>query len=129
MPLIRITLTPNHSPIERQVIADSVHEAIVATIDVPADDRFQIISEAGAAELIYDRGFLGIERSDRFVAIEITLRAGRTNDQKRALYARIVGDITRRTGLRPQDFLIALHPNERIDWSFGDGIAQYVPEG
>jgi hypothetical protein len=31
------------------------------------------------------------------------------------------------TGLvRPEDLLIVLHENDLADWSFGNGVAQYV---
>jgi phenylpyruvate tautomerase PptA (4-oxalocrotonate tautomerase family) len=130
MPLVRMTFTPNHSPETRHAVADAVHAAMVATIDVPALDRFQILTVAEAGtELIYDRTFPDLERSDAFVIVEIQLAAGRSNDKKRALYAGIVERIAAATPVRPHDVMISLREVGRVDWSFGNGIAQYVPEG
>jgi 4-oxalocrotonate tautomerase len=55
------------------------------------------------------------------------LRAGRTNDQKRALYAHLAEIAARKAGMRPQDIMIVLSENTLPDWSFGNGIAQYAP--
>ena len=37
------------------------------------------------ANFIYDRHYLGIERSDAFVVVQIALRRGRTTEAKQAL--------------------------------------------
>jgi phenylpyruvate tautomerase PptA (4-oxalocrotonate tautomerase family) len=126
MPLVRIALRAGKSADDRRAIADGVHQAMVETIDVPLDDRFQIVTEHGPDGLIYDRNYLGIARSDDFVAIQIALRRGRSVTLKQALNRRIVERLADRPGIRPQDVLVTLVENEPADWSFGDGVAQYV---
>lgn len=126
MPLVRIALRAGKSADDRRAIADGVHQAMVETINVPPDDRFQIVTEHGPDGLIYDRNYLGIARSDDFVAIQIALRRGRSVALKQALYRRIVERLADRPGIRPQDVLVTLVENEPADWSFGDGVAQYV---
>ena len=127
MPLVRISMRKGRNAAERRAIADGIHQAMVATIDVPADDRFQVVTEHDADALIFDPNYLGIARSDGFVTIQIALRRGRTPEKKRALYRTIVGNLAVNPGVRPQDVLITLVENEPLDWSFGDGIAQYSP--
>ena len=68
-------------------MADAVHQALVDTANVPADDRFQVVQEVPADSLIWDAGYLGQARSPQVVFIEITLNAGRTVEVKKALYA------------------------------------------
>jgi phenylpyruvate tautomerase PptA (4-oxalocrotonate tautomerase family) len=126
MPLVRIDLLNGRSPEERAAIGAAVHQAMSETIDVPPDDVFQVITEHDQAGLRYDPGYLGIARDDGVVFIHMTMRSGRTADQKRALYARVVELLSERAGVRPGNVLIVLAENELIDWSFGEGIAQIV---
>lgn len=126
MPLVRIFLIEGKTVQYKQAISDAVHRAMVDAIAIPSDDRFQIISEQCREDLVYDRGYLGIQRSDDIVMIQITLGSWRSAEQKKALYRGITANLAERPGLRPQDVLIALVENERIDWSFGNGEASYV---
>jgi len=126
MPLVRISLREGRSADVRRAIGEAVHRALVETINVPAADRFQVIAEHPADGLVYDPGYLGIDRTDAMVFVQITLNAGRTVEQKKALYARIVQLLAERPGLRPQDVLINLVEVPRENWSFGNGEAQYA---
>jgi phenylpyruvate tautomerase PptA (4-oxalocrotonate tautomerase family) len=101
---------------------------MVETINVPADDRFQIFSEHEPEALVYDRRYLGIERSDDIVVIQITLNTGRTLEQKRALYRELAEKLSRDPGLRKQDILVSLVEVPRENWSFGNGEASYAKE-
>jgi len=107
-------------------VGEAVHRAMVETIGIPERDHFQIITEHTPQELVYDPGYLGVARSDSVIFIQIFLSTGRTTEQKQALYARIAALLGEKPGVRREDVLIVLTPNERADWSFGNGEAQYV---
>jgi 4-oxalocrotonate tautomerase len=124
MPLVRISVREGRTPAQRRALGDAVHRAMVETCKVPADDRFQIITEH-TADLVYDPKYLGVERSDGVVLVQIFFRKGRTVEQKRALYKRIAG-LFGELGTRPQDALVTLSENDAADWSFGDGVAHYA---
>jgi phenylpyruvate tautomerase PptA (4-oxalocrotonate tautomerase family) len=126
MPLVRIALRSSKTAAYRQALGEAVHRAMVETINVPALDRFQIITEHSADELIYDPTYLNIDRTDDVVFIQITLNAGRSVEQKKALYARITTLLTEHPGIRPEDVLINLLEVPRENWSFGNGKAQYA---
>jgi 4-oxalocrotonate tautomerase len=126
VPLVRIDLREGKSDDYRRAVGDAVHRAMVEAINVPAMDRFQVITQHGPGGLIYDPGYLDIARSDDVILIQITLNTGRTVEQKKALYARIVQLLAENPGVRPQDVLINLVEVPRENWSFGDGIAQYA---
>ena len=126
MPLVRISLAEGKPTVYRRAIADGVHRAMVETINVPEADRFQVITEHAARDLIYDSRYLDIDRSDDIVIIQITLNVGRTTEMKRALYARIAELLSESPGVRPQDVFISLVEVPRENWSFGNGIAQYA---
>ena len=126
MPLVRISLREGKSAEYRRAIGDAVHRALIETVNVPAPDRFQVVNEYSQDDLIYDPGYLNIDRSDDVVFVQVTLNAGRTIEQKKALYARIAELLAENSGLRPQDVLINLVEVSRENWSFGNGEAQYA---
>ena len=126
MPLVRIALREGTSPEYRRAIADGVHQAMIDAMAIPPDDRFQVISEYSAEDLIYDPQYLGIKRSDRVVFVQITLSAGRKPGQKRALYKRMAELLAKAPGVRPEDVVINLVEVAWENWSFGNGVAQYM---
>jgi phenylpyruvate tautomerase PptA (4-oxalocrotonate tautomerase family) len=126
MPLVRIDLRQGKSPESRRQIGDIVYRAMRETINMPEHDRFQVITDHAADGLLYDPSYLGINRTDGIVFIQITLNAGRTLEQKKALYARIAELLAKESGIRPEDVLINLVECAKEDWSFGNGIASYA---
>ena len=126
MPLVRIDLRQGKSPEYRRQIGDMVYRAMRETIDMPEHDRFQVITDHPADGLLYDPSYLGINRTDGIVFIQITLNAGRTLEQKKALYARIAELLAKESGIRPEDVLINLVECAKEDWSFGNGMASYA---
>jgi 4-oxalocrotonate tautomerase len=127
MPLVRIALLEGKRPAYKGDIADAVHRALVATIGVPERDRFQLVTELGRDDFIYDPEYLGIARSRDLVIIQITLSSGRTLAQKRALF-RAIADNLAALGMRREDVWINLVEVAKENWSFGNGIASYAPE-
>ncbi len=125
MPLVRISHHAGVSEAYRQALSDGVQEALASAVNVPPDDRFHILTEH-ASGLVFDAHYLGIERSPDWVAIQITLRKGRTVEMKQALYRRIAENLAGNPGLRREDILVCLVENDLADWSFGNGEAQYV---
>jgi len=127
MPLVRLSFLAGKPAAWRVAVSDAVQQAMVETIGVPPADRFHILSEHAPGFLIVDPSFLGVARSDDPLLVQITLRAGRTDDQKRALYRRLTGLLADNPGVRLEDVMISLVENALIDWSFGEGIAHYAP--
>ncbi|MEO8274436.1 MAG: tautomerase family protein [Chloroflexota bacterium] len=127
MPLVRITLAAGRPAVERRRMADAVHAALVATANVPADDRFQVVREVPAEDLVWDAAYLGLKRSPQVVFIEITLNAGRTVEVKKALYAAIAAGLGQAANVRADDVLVSLVEVPRENWSFGGGVMSYPP--
>lgn len=125
MPLVRIALMKGQPAAGRRIGA-IVYRAMVETLGVPVADNFQVITEHDPETLVYDPSYLGIRRTDGFVAIQITLTEGRTVEAKRKLYATIAQNLRRELGVRPEDVFINLVEVKRENWSFGNGMAQYV---
>ena len=126
MPLVRISVREGKDPSYRMAVADAVHEAMVATIAIPAADRFQVVTEHTAEGLVYDPGYLGIRRTEDVVLVQITLSAGRTVEIKKALFAKIAENLSKSPGLRKEDVFVNLVEVVKENWSFGNGEAQYA---
>ncbi|HWT39282.1 MAG TPA: tautomerase family protein [Paraburkholderia sp.] len=128
MPLVRINLSRHAHPETVQAIGDTVYEAMVNVANVPANDRFQIVTRHESDELVYPAdGYLGISYSSSIVFIQVTWNAGRSIDVKKAFYAAVANGIHDRTGIRKEDVWISLVDVARENWSFGNGEMQYAP--
>jgi 4-oxalocrotonate tautomerase len=126
MPLVRIELIRGRPEPEIAAIGNAVQTALVQTMDVPERDRFQVITEHAPNRFIYNRSYLGVERTDNVVFIQVFLSKGRTTEQKQAFYAKAAQLLAADANVRPGDVAVAIVENTREDWSFGNGVAQYV---
>ena len=126
MPLVRIDLPRGKNADYRKTIGEVVYEAMLQTINVPANDRFQIIAEHAPENLIVDRTYLGIERSPECIVVQVFLNEGRTTELKKAFYRAVAEGLHQRLQLRKQDVFISLVEVKKENWSFGNGEAQYA---
>jgi len=126
MPLVRISLREGTSAQYRKAIGESVHRAMIEALAIPPADRFQVITEHSPEGLVYDPHYLGVDRSDAIVFVQITLSTGRKPQQKRLLYRRMAELLAECPGLHPQDLLINLVEVSWENWSFGKGEAHYM---
>jgi 4-oxalocrotonate tautomerase len=126
MPLQRIDLFAGRSAAERRAIADAVHRALVEAINVPQDDRFQIVTEHPPDGVVCTPAYLGITYRSP-VLVQLTIATGRTTEQKQLLYRRMA-ELVEEAGVSPSDLVVSLVEVARDCWSFGNGVAQYVPQ-
>ncbi|MEV4015233.1 tautomerase family protein [Nonomuraea angiospora] len=130
MPFVRIdALRADRQRLE--ALGRAVHDALVETIGIPQDDLFQVLtSHDGTRDTFrYDDGYLGIHRDDDLVFVAVTMRAGRTAEQKQALYRRIAELAQEYAGTEPRNVFVTVTENSLLDWSFGEGVAQYADAG
>ncbi len=121
MPLARIDMIEGKPAEYRQTVGDVVYQAMVEVLKAPENDRFQVIAQHAATDFVFDPHFFGIERSPNCIFIQLTLAAGRTTEQKRGFYKKVVDDLHTRLGVRRADVFISLVPVALEDWSFGNG--------
>ena len=126
MPLVRISLIAGKPESHKRKLSEAVHRALVETISIPVQDRFQILTEHSAADFIYDPEYLKIHRTNDLVIIQITMSVGRTLEVRKALYRRIADLLSQEVGLRKEDVFINLVEVAKENWSFGNGEAQYA---
>ncbi len=126
MPLVRVSLLEGKPESFKQKVADSIHKAMVETINVPPQDKFQVFTDHSKSSFVYDAEYLNIKRTDSLIMIQITLNTGRTVEMKKALFKRIADLLVESVQVRREDVLINLVEVPKENWSFGNGIAQYA---
>jgi len=126
MPFTRISLKKGKTPAYRRTLMEQVYLAMRETIEIPENDRFATITEIETNNFNNSGDYAGVDRSDDVVFIQITLNAGRTIEQKKALYAEIAKRLEEDPGIRPEDVVINLLEVSKEDWSLGNGMAQYA---
>ena len=84
------------------------------------NNRYQIINELEPHCLQLQ------ERTGDRVMMHLTMRAGRSDKSKQAFYARAVENLAADPGIDPANVLITIVENHDIDWSFRDGVAQFM---
>ena len=126
MPLTRIDIRAGKPGEFMTALMAEIYQAMRETFDVPEEDRFMVITEHDASTFSFGRAYLGIERSDDLVLIQITANNTRTVEKKKALYARLAERLGRNPGVRPQDVFVSIVEVAKENWSFGDGLAQYA---
>jgi 4-oxalocrotonate tautomerase len=126
VPLARIDLIQGKSLDYRAAIGDVVYEAMIAALNAPKDDRFQVITEHPAECFIFDPTYLGIQRSKDCIFIQLTLNQGRTVEQKQRFYQAVADGLHQRLDVRREDVIVSLVEVSKENWSFGNGEAQYA---
>jgi 4-oxalocrotonate tautomerase len=126
MPFVRIDLAQGKPSDYRKTIGQVVYEAMVETLNVPSNDRFQVITEHPAEDFVFDAIYLGIQRSKDCIFIQVTLNTGRTVEQKKQFFKAVADGLEKNLGLRREDAFINLVEVSKENWSFGNGEAQYA---
>jgi phenylpyruvate tautomerase PptA (4-oxalocrotonate tautomerase family) len=126
MPLVRISLPAHIDEARARGLADVVHGALVQHMTVPEADRFQYLTRFADADRVVDPHYPSVTRSRDATLIDITLRAGRTDQQKAQLFQSIVAGAAAH-GFRSDDIMIVLNETAAGNWSFGHGVQMYGP--
>ncbi|MFD5800423.1 tautomerase family protein [Streptomyces sp. NPDC127020] len=129
MPFVRIDAHGTDAD-RLDALGRAVHDALVETLGIPHDDRFQVLTgHDGTRSALRWDDYLGVHRDEGIVFVAIALRAGRTSERKQALYRRIAELAETYAGTEPRNVFVTLTENTSADWSLGHGIAQYATHG
>jgi 4-oxalocrotonate tautomerase len=129
MPVTRISIREGKTTAYKQALMDEIYEAMRETVAIKDGDRFMAITEHGQHEFAYGP-FLGIDRGDDLVQIQVFWAPGKTVEAKLAMYKKIVERLGTNPGVRPEDVLISVVETAAENWSFGNGETQFyeLPE-
>src|SRR5258708_14521922 len=126
MPFVRIDLVRGKSVQYQKALGDIVYKAMVDVINVPENDKFQVITEHAPQGLNVAESYMGNRYSNDVILIQITLSSGRSIDLKKAFYKRIVDDLHDQLKVRREDVVINLVEASNATWSFGGELTQYL---
>jgi len=126
MPFVRISVPQQLTPAQLKHVSDSVHDAMVATFNVPAADRLQVLARHAPDEIVCTPEYLGIAHTGPVAFIQITCNEGRTLEMKKALFAQVATSIADGGAIRAADVIVSLVEVKKENWSFGNGLAQYA---
>jgi 4-oxalocrotonate tautomerase len=124
VPVTRIAIRAGKPSEYKRALMDEIYEAMRETVAIKDGDRFMAITEHGPDEFAHG-AFLGIERSDDLVQIQVFWAPGKTVEAKLAMYRRIVERLGANPGVRPEDVLISVVETAAENWSFGYGETQF----
>ena len=126
MPLVRLDFRKGRAPGFGRQAGAIVYEEMVRVLKAPKDDNFQVVTEHGPEGVVYDPTYLGIQRSDGVLFLQITLNEGRSLEQKKEFYRSVVERLHAELGVRREDVLFSLVEVKKENWSFGNGAAPYA---
>lgn len=98
MPLLRFDVIEGRDEKSLQLLLDTAHQAMVEAFGVPERDRYQIVHQHPANELIIQDTGLGFQRTKDLVIISMTSKA-RTESQKEKLYALLAERLEEKCGI------------------------------
>jgi hypothetical protein len=117
VPLIEVSLARDTFDKHHEAIGSAIHDAQIAALGIPADDRFQIFSPRDAGELKFDSGYNGVDRRNLLV-IRVTAVHMYPVAAKRQFFQAVVERLVP-LGIRAEDVLISLTENGFEDWYAG----------
>jgi phenylpyruvate tautomerase PptA (4-oxalocrotonate tautomerase family) len=127
MPLVKVNLLKGRSVEEKDAIAGSIQAALVSTLGVPDEDRYQLFDEYDAESFRHTSGYLGLTYTDQLLIVEITFVVGRDDELKKSLLAAINRNLVASGVIGGDDVFVLITEVGRADVSFGKGLAQRAP--
>ena len=126
MPFTRVSKLAGKSSEYKQAILENVYQSLHQTFAVAENDRFMVVNEFSKDDFTYHPAYLGMDRSDDVVVIEITCNNTRTIEQKKKLYQDINERLGKNPGIRTDDIVICIVEVAKENWSMGRGIASFA---
>ncbi|MBU1001255.1 MAG: tautomerase family protein [Proteobacteria bacterium] len=117
MPLVTISIRKGKDGHYKKALLDAVHEALVLSLKVPQDDRFQRLVEFDSEHFEFPSHY-----TEDHVTVEVKLFEGRSLDAKRAFYAILVDTLHQRLGLAKTDIFIVVQDIPLDNWGIRGGI-------
>ncbi|WLS79532.1 tautomerase family protein [Erwinia pyri] len=125
MPLLQFDVIQGRSESEMRTLLDAAHRAVLAAFKVPERDRYQIVHENKPYQMVFEDTGLGLTRTDNLVMVRV-FTSPRSDEQKQFFMAELCRELKESCGILASDVMISFITNSKGDWSFGNGVAQYM---
>ena len=120
MPFVTITLLEGKGKEYIKAVTDGINSAVIETMGFPDDDRYQVVHQVSQDCLQYQ------DRTGDRVMMHLVMRSGRSNKSKQIFYKKVVENLSKSPGIKPENIFITITENHDIDFSFRGGVAQFV---
>jgi hypothetical protein len=125
MPLIRFDIIEGRTDAEITNLLDAAHRAVLTAFAVPQRDRYQVVTEHKPARIVAQDTGLGIPRTRNLVLVSVVTRQ-RSQASKRIFSAELCRELKEACDVESSDVIVSFTTNSDEDWSFGNGVAQYL---
>ena len=125
MPLLIFDVIEGRSDAQLQTLLDAAHRAVLSAFEVPVRDRDQIVHENKAKHMVIEDTGLNLTRTRNLVVVRV-ITSPRPEEQKQKFYAELSRELKESCGIEGSDLMVSITTNSKGDWSFGNGVAQYL---
>ncbi|CAI2530330.1 4-oxalocrotonate tautomerase family enzyme [Serratia liquefaciens] len=125
MPLLIFDVIEGRSDAQLQTLLDAAHRAVLSAFEVPVRDRYQIVHENKAKHMVIEDTGLNLTRTRKLVVVRV-ITSPRPEEQKQKFYAELSRELKESCGIEGSDLMVSITTNSKGDWSFGNGVAQYL---
>ena len=115
-PLVKIEILKGKSKEYKKALLDGIHDALVESIKIPDDDRFQRLYELENDNFEYP-----YTKTDNVTIIEIIMFKGRSFPAKKAFYESLIRKLALNPGIKGEDITIVLHEPPLENWGIRGG--------
>lgn len=115
MPTVKIDIKKGRSKDFKRIFMDSVHESMMETLMIPADDKNIRLME-------YDPDCFDSKPPYEYF-IEFIMFAGRTKETKSKLFKSIVEKLHDKLGVAPESVFIVINEQPTDNWGVRGGIS------
>lgn len=115
MPMIHIWMHEGKDAEYRKQISEGIHFAMIDALGVPDDTWDHVFNELKPGNMVYDRNFAGVPRSDDMVFVHFFLN-GRPKEMKQKLFEAVAKEVTERSGLAKENLMMTLTEQKPEDW-------------
>ncbi len=110
----------------KEKLAEGIYQSLRETFDVPKKDKFIVIHEHSKDNFFYGENYLDLKKTDDLVILQVFANNTRTIEMKQSLYQSITKKLGLQLALDKENLLIGIVEVGKENWSFGNGVAQYI---
>jgi 4-oxalocrotonate tautomerase family enzyme len=115
MPVVKIELAKGKSKEFKRIFMDAVHESMVETLKIPANDKNIRLMD-------YDADCFDTKPPYQYF-IEIIMFSGRTKETKSKLFRSLVDKLHDKLNIDPQSVFIVINEQPTENWGIRGGIS------
>ncbi len=111
MPFVKVEIIEGKTPEYKALLLQSIHDALVLSLGIPDDDRFQRLYELKSADFEHRKTV-----TDKITLIELTFFPGRSKEMKRAAILEITRLLSERLSIVLNDIFIVINEPPLENW-------------